>query len=125
MPPRSCILPLAPDSSRKLLTGLPPTGFTLDVVQRLVLNTALNPVLSVPLFLLAKYTQQGQGYAIDYPTALRRLKLLMYLGLARWTNNFLSQGAQNNWKGDRFDWDKAIVLITGMWPMDFRGCGSS
>ena len=82
-------------------------------MQRLVLNTALNPLLSVPLVLLAKYTNLGQGYAIDHPTALRRLKLLLYLGVARWTNGFLNQGSQNNWKGDRYDWDREIVLITG------------
>lgn len=77
------------------------------------MNTALNPLLSGPLLLLARYTQQGQGYAIDHPTVLRRLRLLLYLGLARWTNRFFSQGAQNNWKGDRYNWGREIIVITG------------
>ena len=82
-------------------------------MQNVVQKTVLNPALTLPLLLLARYTSQGQGYALDNPTAISRLRLLLYLGLARWANGFLNQGALNNWTSDTYDWDKEFVLITG------------
>lgn len=90
-----------------------PTGFTADVVQRVIQNTILNPVLTLPLWILSRYTFRGQGYALDHPTAVKRLKLLIFLGIARWIHNILNDRALNNWKTANFDWKKELVVVTG------------
>ena len=76
-------------------------------------NTILNPLLTLPLFLLARYTLRGEGIALDHPVALRRLKICMYLGIARVFNRLMNRGALNNWTRAKFDWDKELVVITG------------
>jgi all-trans-retinol dehydrogenase (NAD+) len=65
------------------------------------------------LLLLAKYTKKGEDLSILHPTAFQRVKDLLYLGLARWANNYLSKGALNNWTKDEYDWKKEIVVVTG------------
>ena len=88
-------------------------GFTADVVQNLVQTTVLNPFLTLPLLLFARYTLRGEGFALDHPTAIRRLKIALYLGIARIANGFLNRGVLNNWTRAKFDWNKEIVVITG------------
>lgn len=61
----------------------------------------------------AYYHRKGQDLQFRHPTAFKRLKLLLYLGLARWANEFLNRGVLNNWQADKYDWSKEIVLITG------------
>ena len=90
-----------------------PLGFTADVVGRATAKTALNPAVTIPLLLLARYTHRGQYLARGHETALRRLRLLIYLGLARWFNGFLNRGVLDNWQSDVYDWNKEIVLVTG------------
>ncbi|KAI9673916.1 MAG: hypothetical protein M1817_002122 [Caeruleum heppii] len=92
---------------------LPREGLTADPIGRLIKKTVLNPALTLPLLLLARYTQQGQVFALDHETALKRLRLLFYFGVARWINGFLSRGALNNWKTDTYDWNKEIIIVTG------------
>ena len=35
------------------------------------------------------------------------------MGLVRWANEVLNRGVLDNWQGDKYDWDKEIVLVTG------------
>jgi NAD(P)-dependent dehydrogenase (short-subunit alcohol dehydrogenase family) len=83
------------------------------VVQRVIQKTLLNPGLTVPLWLLAHYTQKGRAVALDHSKAVHRLKVLMYLGLFRWAQGILDAGAQNNWTSDKWDWNKELVVVTG------------
>ncbi|GAB1310462.1 NAD(P)-binding protein-32 [Madurella fahalii] len=92
---------------------LPREGFKGDTVLKIIRNTALNPKLIFPLLLLAKYTKKGQDWAILHPTAYKRLRTLLVLGLLKWANSCLSRGVLNNWVQDKYDWSKEIVLITG------------
>ncbi|KAH7328998.1 dehydrogenase/reductase SDR family member 8 precursor [Stachybotrys elegans] len=92
---------------------LPREGFCADVLIKVVRNTALNPALILPLVLLARFTKQGQDLSILHPTALGKIKTLLYLGLARVAANWLSDQTVNNWTNDKYDWSKEIVLVTG------------
>lgn len=92
---------------------LPREGFTADVVVRLIGKTALNPALTLPLLLLARFTKKGENASILHPTAYSRVKTLFYMGVARWLSNYYSNRVINNWKADKYDWSKEIVLITG------------
>ncbi|KAL8840916.1 MAG: hypothetical protein Q9170_001109 [Blastenia crenularia] len=92
---------------------LPREGFTADVLLRLFNITALNPSFTLPILLLSHYTRRGQSLAIDHEVALKRLRLVLYLGVLRWINNFLSGATQNNWTSSKYDWDKEIVVVTG------------
>jgi all-trans-retinol dehydrogenase (NAD+) len=83
------------------------------VVGSIVKNTLLNPALTLPLILLARYTKKGQDLAILHETGYSRVKFLFYLGLARWANNYLSTGALNNWTKDEYNWEKEIAIVTG------------
>lgn len=73
----------------------------------------MNPYLTLPLFLLAKYTTTGKALASDHLTALSNLRLFLALGFVRVVNNFLSRRALNNWVHDPYDFSKELVLITG------------
>ncbi|KAI4135563.1 MAG: hypothetical protein LQ347_000564 [Umbilicaria vellea] len=84
-----------------------------DVLGGLIKKTALNPALTLPLFLYAHYHHKGQDLQFRHPTAFKRLKLLLYLGLVRWANEVLNRGVLDNWQGDKYDWSKEIVLVTG------------
>ncbi|KAL8697779.1 MAG: hypothetical protein Q9201_006938 [Fulgogasparrea decipioides] len=92
---------------------LPREGFTADVLLRLFKNTALNPTLTLALYLLSQFTRQGRQLAVGHETALNRLRILVYLGITRWINNFLSAAAVDNWTASHYQWDKEIVVVTG------------
>ena len=92
---------------------LPREGFKADTVLKIIRNTALNPTLTLPLLLLAKYTKKGQNLAILHPKAYSRLKTALVLGIIKWINSYLSRRVLNNWVEDKYDWSKEIVLITG------------
>ncbi|KAI4269721.1 MAG: hypothetical protein L6R38_007366 [Xanthoria sp. 2 TBL-2021] len=92
---------------------LPREGLTANVLLRLFNNTALNPSLTLPIYLLGHYTQRGRSLTVGHELALRRLKVLVYLGILRWFNNLLSAAALNNWNRSKHEWDKEIVVITG------------
>ena len=93
-------------------TDIPP-GLNLDVFTNILNKTALNPALTLPLLLLSYYTRKGQDLAFIHPTALRRLKYLIYIGLARWANAYLSRNVLNNWTTSKYEWSKEIAVITG------------
>ncbi|KAI1499152.1 hypothetical protein F5X99DRAFT_420085 [Biscogniauxia marginata] len=92
---------------------LPREGLTADPVCKLISRTALNPVLLLPVLLLAKYTKKGEDTRILHSTAFSRIKILFYIGLARWLSNFLSDGVVNNWTRDTYDWPNEIAVVTG------------
>lgn len=93
--------------------GSPYLGFTADVLLRLSKKTALNPSLTLPLYLLSHYTRRGQELAAGHEIALNCLKLLLYAGVVRSINSFLSNASVNNWNTSTNDWNKEIVVITG------------
>lgn len=88
-------------------------GFTSDAVGPIIKKTLLNPAVTLPLLLLARYTKKGEDLSILHETAFSRVKLLFYLGLARWANSYLSTGLLNNWTNDEYNWEKEIVIVTG------------
>jgi all-trans-retinol dehydrogenase (NAD+) len=88
-------------------------GFTSDAVGPIIKKTLLNPAVTLPLILLARYTKKGEDLSILHETAFSRIKLLFYFGLARWVNNYLSTGVLNNWTKDEYNWEKEIVIVTG------------
>jgi all-trans-retinol dehydrogenase (NAD+) len=90
-----------------------PLGFTADVVGRATAKTALNPAVTIPLLLFLRYTYRGQFYARGQDTAIRRLKLLIYIGLARWFNGIVNRGVLDSWQSDTYDWKREIVVVTG------------
>ncbi len=92
---------------------LPREGFTADVLFRLIGQTALNPLATLPVLLLAHFTNKGENRSILHPVAFSRIKLLFYLGAARWLSKWYSRRALNNGVDDEYDWTKEIVLITG------------
>ena len=76
-------------------------------------QTLLNPKLTLPLYLYTQHTAKGRGHALDHPAAVRRLKIALYLGIARLVNGILNRGALNNWQRDKYSWGDEIVVITG------------
>lgn len=50
---------------------------------------------------------------MNHETAVRRVKFLLYVGIVRLVNRFLSRGAQNNWTSAEYVWNKEIAVITG------------
>lgn len=93
---------------------LPREGFKADTVMRVLGKTAFNPAFTLPLLLLARFTKKGENYSILHHRAFSRVKLLFYLGLARWLSSWYSTGVVNNWQDDQYDWrGREIVLITG------------
>jgi all-trans-retinol dehydrogenase (NAD+) len=95
------------------LRRLTHAGFSSEVLGPIIKQTLFNPAVTLPLLLLARYTKQGEIFAILHPTILKRVRTLLYLGLARWINNYLSRRALNNWVTDTYNWEKEIVVITG------------
>ncbi len=89
------------------------SGFTADTLGSLIKSTALNPALTLPLLLLARYTQRGRSIAAEHDTLVSRIKVLVYLGLAHRFSRWLDRRMANNWTDDTYRWDKEIVVITG------------
>ncbi|KAK7532838.1 uncharacterized protein J3D65DRAFT_633487 [Phyllosticta citribraziliensis] len=88
-------------------------GLTVEYLGRLLARTAFNPVLTLPLVLLARFTAQGRTLSGSYARQLKTIKALLYLGLAHHISNWLSKGVANNWTKDVYDWNKEIVVVTG------------
>jgi hypothetical protein len=92
---------------------LPREGFTADPVLKLLGRTALNPLMLLPVLLLAKYTKKGEDLTMLHPTAYSGFKKLFYLALARYLSSKYSEGVTNNWTSDRYDWPSEIAVVTG------------
>jgi all-trans-retinol dehydrogenase (NAD+) len=92
---------------------LPREGLVADPIFKLIGRTVLNPSLLLPLILLARYTKKGQDLSILHPLAFSRLKNLFYLSVARALSRWYSDKVLNNWIGDKYDWTREIVVVTG------------
>jgi all-trans-retinol dehydrogenase (NAD+) len=90
-----------------------PSGLTADPIGRLIKNTALNPAVTLLFILAARYTKRGSDFSILHETAFSRINYLFAFGILRLVSKYFDNGVLNNWKKDKYDWDKEIVLITG------------
>ncbi|OJD13733.1 hypothetical protein AJ78_05845 [Emergomyces pasteurianus Ep9510] len=88
-------------------------GFTADVVGHVLKSTALAPSLTLPLYLLSKYTARGQAVAANRPKALKALKYLLAIGLARSLNGLINRYSLNHGISDTYDWKQEIAIVTG------------
>jgi all-trans-retinol dehydrogenase (NAD+) len=79
----------------------------------LIKKTLLNPRLTVPFLLLAKYTSIGQQYSSTYQRAFRAFNIVVYWGILRVLNNALNRRALSNGVKDTYDWTKDVVVVTG------------
>lgn len=110
-------------SSRKLLTTYRRycirrltysiTGVTHDTFRNVISKTFLNPALTIPLILAARYSQKGAQLSAQHATAFKHLKTLLALGLLRTASNWLDDAVINNWNNDVYDWKKEVVVVTG------------
>lgn len=78
--------------------------------------TALNPALTLPLVLLARYTVQGSQLASQHGTTFKTLKGLLALGALGVVSKWLDGKVMNNWQGNKkgeWDWNKEVVVVTG------------
>ena len=67
----------------------------------------------MPLLLAARFTDRGQDLALQYPQALKALRILAFLAVVRRVNAWLNRRAVNNGVADRYDWAREIVVLTG------------
>ncbi|KAH7118982.1 hypothetical protein B0J11DRAFT_535781 [Dendryphion nanum] len=88
-------------------------GVTLDTINRLLSATLLNPALTLPLVLLARYTTRGKFLAATNETYFTKLKTLLALGLITKASSWLDSAVANRWSNDTYDWSKEIVVVTG------------
>jgi hypothetical protein len=88
-------------------------GVTADTIGRLLQLTALNPALTLPLFLLAKYTAQGELLAGQHASAFKCLKSALALGLASKVGSWLDGAVTNNFSNDTYVWSREVVVVTG------------
>ncbi|PGH06674.1 hypothetical protein AJ79_06458 [Helicocarpus griseus UAMH5409] len=88
-------------------------GFTADVVGHLIKSTALAPSLTLPLYLLSKYTAKGQDLAASRPQAFKVLKYLLAIGLVRKVNGWINNYALNHGTSDTYVWKSEIAVVTG------------
>ena len=89
------------------------SGFTMDTVLSILKHTALNPLYTLPLYLVGLYTQRGREYVANHPGVFKWLKVCLGLGLWQRISGFLDTGAANNWTSDTYDWRKEVVVVTG------------
>lgn len=86
---------------------------TGDTIGRLLQLTALNPALTLPLLLLARYTTQGGILKREHATAFKHLKTLLALGLLYRVNSWLNDAVSSNWSNDAYVWSREVVVVTG------------
>ena len=86
---------------------------TLDTVGRVLKHTVLNPALTLPLILAARYTQQGRALSLQQASAFSYLKAALALGLLQRVGLWLDDAVTNNWTNDAYDWKKEVVVVTG------------
>ncbi|OAL52002.1 NAD(P)-binding protein [Pyrenochaeta sp. DS3sAY3a] len=88
-------------------------GVTGDTIGRLLKLTALNPAITLPLFLAAKYTEQGSALAGQHGTAFKHFKTLLALSVLSGVTSWLDNAVTNNWSNDTYVWSKEVVVVTG------------
>ncbi|KIW05677.1 uncharacterized protein PV09_03540 [Verruconis gallopava] len=93
--------------------SMPREGFTFDTVLSILKHTAFDPRKTLPVYLAALYTTKGQQFFAQHPKALTWLRRAVFGGLFFRVKRFLDQGVANNWRSDRYDWNREIVVVTG------------
>lgn len=88
-------------------------GFKFDTILRLITQTALNPAITLPIYLATLFTAKGRSYIASRPQTAEWIKTLSLLSVLRSVSKFLDKGVLNNWKNDVYEWDKEIVVVTG------------
>ncbi|KAF2012073.1 NAD(P)-binding protein [Aaosphaeria arxii CBS 175.79] len=88
-------------------------GVTGDTVLQFLSRFALNPALTLPLVLLARYTQKGNLLAAEHASAFKVLRKLLYFGIATKVSSWLDAAVTNNFSNDVYDWEKEVVVVTG------------
>lgn len=73
----------------------------------------LNPALTLPLVLLARYSQKGAQLSSAHTEAFKYLKTALALGALKLVSNWLDDAVTNNWTNDTYDWSKEVVVVTG------------
>jgi len=88
-------------------------GLTVDLVSRVLKQTALNPWLAIPL-------SACTAFSVPITSDFARVRLLLYfctiLGTTLRVNEWLNKWSMNNWtRSDSPDWNwaKEVVVITG------------
>lgn len=94
---------------------LPREGFHADVLGGIIKRTLLNPLLTIPILLAAKYHPDGSDFVTKYlgDRGLRAVRFLAVWGSLRVLNNLLDRRVLNNGVKDKYDWKKEVVLVTG------------
>ncbi|WEW57896.1 hypothetical protein PRK78_003363 [Emydomyces testavorans] len=87
--------------------------FTADVVGRFLKKTVFSPSLTLPLLLIAQYTDKRPGYESWRSGAIRTLEVLVSVGLLRWLNGWYSRRTLNNGVSDKYNWNAEIAIVTG------------
>lgn len=80
---------------------------------RLLKSTVLNPVVTLPLILAARYTQKGGQLAAQHASAFRYLRFALAMGVLSRVSDFFDDAVMNNWSNDTYDWSKEVVVVTG------------
>jgi hypothetical protein len=76
-------------------------------------HTVLNPALTLPLVLAARYTRKGNLLASQHTKAFQYLKAALAIGLLHRVSSWLDDAVTNNWSNDTYDWRKEVVVVTG------------
>ena len=88
-------------------------GITPDTLLRALRSTVFNPVLTVPLLLAARFTQQGKVLAANHALVAKYLRTAAVLGILNRLGAWLDDAVTNNWTNDFYDWKKEVVVVTG------------
>ncbi|KAF2653026.1 NAD(P)-binding protein [Lophiostoma macrostomum CBS 122681] len=88
-------------------------GVTLDTFNSVLKRIVLNPALTLPLLLYARYSHKGQFLSVQHAKALRALKYAVALGIIKKASDWLDDAVTNNWTNDTYDWNKEVVVVTG------------
>ncbi|KAI9788142.1 MAG: hypothetical protein M1816_007188 [Peltula sp. TS41687] len=92
---------------------LPREGLTAEPIWRLIKATLLNPLLTLPILLYSNRSRDATTSQTTTTVLLQTTRALFYLGLTKWLSDLLSRGAVNNWRRDRYDWKREVIVVTG------------
>ncbi|KAF8456764.1 hypothetical protein BDZ91DRAFT_777688 [Kalaharituber pfeilii] len=92
---------------------LPREGLHLDPILLLLRRFVINPTVLLPLVIALERIPAIKPFLLGNEKWVRRLRLLLYLGLFERVNAFLSDKALNNWTEDQWNWDEEIIVVTG------------
>ncbi|EEA25947.1 hypothetical protein TMatcc_005802 [Talaromyces marneffei ATCC 18224] len=93
---------------------LPREGFTADFVTSILGNTVFSPVKTLLAVLLFQYAPSNAPYLPQRRDgALNWLRIALALGLVSRVNSWLGRRVINRGTGDRYDWPREIIVVTG------------